>query len=132
MAAFTHVNIFSRDIVALSKFYGELFGYAEVEAMRSPIYRLLDCGTTKIGFNAFDAYELLNLSDHASKSGAGFILNFDAESEQGVTDMATRAVALGAQLVKAPYLTYYGRYQAVLLDPESNVFRLNYTVSSGS
>jgi hypothetical protein len=29
-------------------------------------------------------------------------------------------------LVKAPYQTYYHWYQAVLLDPEQNVFRINF------
>jgi hypothetical protein len=27
--------------------------------------------------------------------------------------------------VKPPYTTYYNWYQAVLLDPEGNVFRIN-------
>ncbi|PYD84206.1 glyoxalase, partial [Pseudomonas syringae pv. pisi] len=35
------------------------------------------------------------------------------------------AVAQGAKLIKEPYLTYYNWYQAVLLDPEHNVFRIN-------
>jgi hypothetical protein len=35
-------------------------------------------------------------------------------------------VAAGARLVKAPYRTYYNWYQAVLLDPEQNVFRINF------
>jgi len=36
------------------------------------------------------------------------------------------AVAMGARLIKAPYETYYHWYQAVLLDPEDNVFRINH------
>jgi hypothetical protein len=36
------------------------------------------------------------------------------------------AVAKGATLVKPPYKTYYNWYQAVLLDPEGNVFRINH------
>ncbi|WP_365983831.1 hypothetical protein [Marinobacter sp.] len=30
------------------------------------------------------------------------------------------------QIVKEPYTTYYNWYQAVLLDPEGNVFRINH------
>ena len=37
-----------------------------------------------------------------------------------------RAVEAGATLIKAPYTTYYNWYQAVLLDPEGNVFRINF------
>jgi hypothetical protein len=36
------------------------------------------------------------------------------------------AEAAGARLLKAPYETYYHWYQAVLLDPEGNVFRINH------
>ena len=31
-----------------------------------------------------------------------------------------------ATVVKPPYVTYYNWYQAVLLDPEGNVFRINH------
>ncbi|NAT60930.1 glyoxalase, partial [Pseudomonas syringae pv. actinidifoliorum] len=32
----------------------------------------------------------------------------------------------GADTIKEPYLTYYNWYQAVLLDPEGNIFRINF------
>ena len=35
-------------------------------------------------------------------------------------------VEAGATLIKAPYVTYYNWYQSVLLDPEGNVFRINF------
>ena len=35
----------------------------------------------------------------------------------------------GLPLVKPPYVTYYHWYQAVLLDPEGNVFRINFMMS---
>ncbi len=48
-------------------------------------------------------------------------------SEQAEVDrLVPLAVEQGATLIKAPYLTYYNWYQAVLLDPERNVFRINY------
>ena len=39
--------------------------------------------------------------------------------------MTPLAVTRGARVVKAPYQTYYNWCQAVLLDPEDNVFRIN-------
>ena len=38
---------------------------------------------------------------------------------------ASRAEPLGGGIVKAPYRTYYGDWQAVLRDPENNVFRVS-------
>ena len=35
------------------------------------------------------------------------------------------AAAAGGRVLKAPYATYYGQWQAVLCDPEGHVFRLS-------
>jgi len=40
--------------------------------------------------------------------------------------MVPIALEAGATLVKPPYVTYYNWYQSVLLDPEGNVFRINF------
>jgi predicted lactoylglutathione lyase len=125
MAHLSYVNIFARDIVALSSFYATLFGFKEIEAIRSPIFRGLDTGKSALGFNAHDAYDLLQLGDHADTRGIKFLLNIDVDSKAEVDRLVPIAVASGATLVKAPYQTYYNWYQAVLLDPESNVFRIN-------
>jgi len=58
-----------------------------------------------------------------------FLLNIDVESSAEVDRMVPIAVAAGATLVKPPYRTYYNRYQAVLLDPEQNVFHINHMMS---
>jgi len=34
------------------------------------------------------------------------------------------ALARGGQVLKGPFATYYGQWQAVLADPENNVFRV--------
>jgi predicted lactoylglutathione lyase len=125
-ATLSYVNVFARDIVALSGFYSGLFGFAEIESIRSPIFRGLDTGKSCIGFNALDAYELLHLSEYADTRGVKFLLNIDVDSQDEVDRMVPLAVAAGAALVKPPYETYYHWYQAVLLDPEQNVFRINY------
>lgn len=126
MAHLSYVNVFARDIVALSDFYRRVFDFPEVEAIRSPIFRGLDAGRCCIGFNAHEAYDLLKLSEHADTRGVKFLLNIDVDSQDEVDRRVPLAVEAGATLIKAPYVTYYHWYQAVLLDPEGNVFRINY------
>lgn len=126
MAHLSYVNVFARDVVALSGFYQRVFGFPEIEAIRSPIFRGLDTGRSSLGFNALDAYALLQLQDHADTRGVKFLLNIDVDSSAEVDRMVPVALANGATLVKAPYETYYHWYQAVLLDPEGNVFRINH------
>ncbi len=129
MPTLSYVNIFARDIVALGGFYRELFGFTEIAAIRSPIFVGLDTGKTCIGFNAQEAYGLLNLADYAAPTGAKFLLNIDVDSVADVDRLVPLAVAMGATPIKAPYKTYYNWYQAVLLDPEQNVFRINHMLS---
>ena len=127
MATLSYVNVFAKDVVALSGFYQRVFGFAEIEAIRSPIFRGLDTGKSSIGFNAHDAYALLQLGEGADDvRGDSFLLNIDVESQAEVDRMVPVALAAGATLIKAPYETYYHWYQAVLRDPEGNVFRINY------
>ena len=126
MAHLSYVNVFARDVVALSVFYQRVFGFPEIEAIRSPIFRGLDTGRSSLGFNALDAYELLHLSEFSDTRGVKFLLNIDVDSREDVDRRVPVAVAAGATLVKPPYETYYHWYQAVLLDPEGNVFRINH------
>jgi len=126
MAHLSYVNIFARDVVALSGFYMQVFGFREIEAIRSPIFRGIDTGKSALGFNALDAYELLKLSDYADTKGIKFLLNIDVDAKEEVDRMVPVALAAGATLIKEPYVTYYNWYQAVLLDPEGNVFRINF------
>jgi predicted enzyme related to lactoylglutathione lyase len=125
-ATLSYVNIFAKDIVALSQFYMDVFGFVEIEKIRSPIFRGLDTGSSSLGFNAQDAYGLLKLDEFSQTAGVKFLLNIDVASVAEVDQMTPKAVSLGAKLVKAPYKTYYNWYQAVLLDPEGNVFRINH------
>jgi predicted lactoylglutathione lyase len=129
MPTLSYVNIFAGDIEALSGFYQAVFGFADIPAIRSPIFVGLDTGKTCIGFNARDAYGLLGLSEHSETAGAKFLLNIDVDSREDVDRMVPLAVKAGAELIKPPYVTYYNWYQAVLLDPERNVFRINYMLS---
>jgi catechol 2,3-dioxygenase-like lactoylglutathione lyase family enzyme len=126
MAHLSYVNVFARDVIALSGFYQRVFGFPEIESIRSPIFRGLDTGKSSLGFNAPEAYELLHLAEHADTRGVKFLLNIDVDSQAEVDAAVPVAVAAGATLIKPPYVTYYNWYQAVLLDPEGNVFRINH------
>jgi predicted lactoylglutathione lyase len=123
MATLSYVNVFAQDIEALSGFYRDLFGFTEIPAIRSPIFVGLSTGQSCLGFNAQDAYGLLNLA------GEKFLLNIDVDSMAEVDRLVPVAVARGAAIVKPPYRTYYDWYQAVLFDPEKNVFRINHMLS---
>jgi len=125
MATLSFVNIFAKDITKLSKFYMDVFGFEELRDYRSPIFRGVRSGKCSIGINAMDAYDVLNLKDQARTKGVKFLLNFEARSMKEVDDLTARAVKRGAQTIKEPYRTYYNQYQAVLLDPEENAFRIN-------
>ena len=125
MATMDYVNVFAEDIEKLANFYMTVFGFEEIEEMRYPIFRALKAGRINIGFNAMDAYDLLELSEHRDTSGIKFLLNFTCASKREVDQISQRAQDLGAVAIKQPYKTYYNWYQAVLLDPEGNCFRIN-------
>ena len=125
MTTMTYVNIFTKDIKKLSKFYIDVFGFEEDKKLRTPIFRGVRTSKSFFGFNALEAYELLNLEDQANTTGAKFFLNFNTRSMAEVDKLVARAVKRGAKLIKAPYRTYYHWYQAVLSDPEGNLFRIN-------
>ena len=128
-ARLAYLNLFARDVEALSGFYAALLGFAEVEAHRSPIYRCLDAGGLEFGFNAPDAYALLGLADRrpgSARPPTTCYATFEAPSREAVDALAVRAAALGGRALKPPFLTYYNGWQTVLEDPEGNVFRVNH------
>lgn len=122
-------NLMSRDIEAQFHFYREVLGLPEAESSRSPIYRALETEDFQLGFNNGQAaYSLLGLDDRqppdtaprATVAYATFMLATPA-----AVDAAVQAVcAQGGRVLKAPFATYYGQWQAVLADPEDNVFRI--------
>jgi predicted enzyme related to lactoylglutathione lyase len=126
MAELGYLNIFARDIQKMADFYGELFRLEEIRESRSPIFRGLRTARANLGFNAHDAYALLNLESAANNSGVKAFATFDVGAAAEVDRLTPIAVARGASLRKAPFETYYGWYQSVLLDPEGNAFRINF------
>lgn len=132
MAELGYLNIIADDLIGLAGFYADVFGLEEIVASRSPIFRGLKTKKANIGFNAHEAYELLNL--HKSNDGAGSksFMTFDVDSVEEVDRLTPVAVKKGATLLKAPFTTYYGWYQSVLLDPEGNAFRINFGTATRS
>jgi predicted enzyme related to lactoylglutathione lyase len=121
------VNLFCADPERLMAFYRDLLSLPENEAARSPIYRALRLGASELGFNKTDAYALLNLADRTpGDRGIRGFATFGLPAAADVDALAARVPALGGRIVKAPYRTYYGAWQAVAEDPEGNVFRLNH------
>lgn len=126
MADLGYLNLFARDIQKMSSFYADLFELEEIRESRSPIFRGLRTGKANLGFNAHDAYTLLNLQNAAGGAGIKSFATFDVDEAVEVDRLTPIAVAKGAVLRKAPFTTYYGWYQSVLLDPEGNAFRINF------
>lgn len=120
-------SILARDVARLSAFYEEVFTLAEVVELTSPHFRGLWVGGTVLGFSAPSAYGLLELpAPVGDDPGIRSFLTFEATTTEEVTTYADRAVSAGGTLVQPPHDTYYGAWQAVLLDPEGHAFRVNH------
>ncbi len=127
MAFIRDVNLFAADPERLAAFYSDVFGFPEIEAVRSEIFRCLDAGPVRLGFNGPKAYALLDLSDRErTDRSVGCYVTVEAEDDAGVDRLAERAVELGATLIKPSAETYYGAWQCVLSDLEDNVFRIQH------
>jgi uncharacterized glyoxalase superfamily protein PhnB len=139
-------NLFVHNLDTLPEFYRRLLGFAELDALRSPIFRALDAGGIVFGFNLDAAYDLLGVGarrpgdtarmddaarlDNASARPVYSFHTFEVGSADEVRALADKAAALGGTVVKPPYDTYYAAVQTVLTDPEDNVFRLNHYLQS--
>ncbi len=123
------VNLFCCDIEAQLAFYRSLLGLPEAAHARSPIYRALETPQFQFGFHAPAAYGLLQLADRApppdAPPPATAYATFMLASHEAVGAATARVRELGGRVVKGPYATYYGQWQAVLCDPEGHVFRLS-------
>jgi catechol 2,3-dioxygenase-like lactoylglutathione lyase family enzyme len=123
------VNLFCRDIDAQLGFYRTLLALPEDEHSRSPIYRAIATEQFQFGFHAPAAYALLALDSRRPAQDAPAPVTayatFMLDSPADVDRVSELAAALGGSLIKGPYATYYGQWQAVLADPEGHVFRLS-------
>jgi len=125
MTRVAYVTLFARDIDRLATFYAQVFGFRELTEYRNDIFRALDAGGIWLGFSAISAYELLGIAEYASASGARSMLTIEVDESGQVAELSERGVAAGGRLIQPPHRTYYGAWQAVLADPEDNIFRIN-------
>lgn len=125
MTALAYTNIFTENVDRLAEFYSSLFDLAENNESRTPIFRGFVTKGSSIGFNAFEAYELLGLTP-LKDLGDRVFQTFDVDSDEAVRQLTARVLELGGTVVKTPFKTYYGWYQSVLRDPDGNAFRINY------
>ena len=130
-----YFNLFCRDIEAQHAFYRALLGLPDLAHKRSALYCALDAGSTELGFNAAPAYELLSLAARQPPAGApppvtGYA-TFMLGTPAAVESAARATAALGGRVVTPPYATYYRERQAVLEDPEGNVFRVSCELPAG-
>lgn len=123
-------NLLCQDIERQFEFYRHLLGLPEAVASRSPIYRAIETEDFQFGFNALAAYELLGLRERMPDPGSGKPAPVIAYATlmlpgPGAVDAACGAApSLDGRVIKGPFATYYGQWQAVLADPEGNVFRV--------
>ena len=124
-------NLLCQDIEAQLQFYQALLQLPEAPGTHSAIYRAVETEHFQLGFNAPEAYALLSLADRqpsaaspSPRSVTGYA-TFMLDMSDAVDAASEKAKALGGQIIKPRYATYYGQWQAVLADPEDNVFRVS-------
>jgi catechol 2,3-dioxygenase-like lactoylglutathione lyase family enzyme len=92
------VNFLCRDIERQLAFYMGVLGLPEIVASRSPLFRALGNESVELGLNGPEAAGLLGLGGRTATPGCAAPIT--------------------------TYPTYYGHWQAVLVDPEGIVFRM--------
>jgi tRNA(Arg) A34 adenosine deaminase TadA/predicted enzyme related to lactoylglutathione lyase len=127
------VNLFCRDLDRVFEFYRALLQLDEIASKRSPIYRALAASNTAIGFHAPEAVALLQAERwRGTASGAAHYPTFHVAARDAVDAVTLQAATLGGSIHKPPYVTYYDTYQAVLLDPEHNFFRIDFDLHASA
>lgn len=124
-----YVTFLARDVAVLAQFYVDALGLEEVLESRDHRYREVRGGGCMIGFATEGVRAFVNLPE-IEPVGTRSILTFDVGTVPRVAAMAERAIAHGAALVREGQDTFFGQHQAVLSDPEGNVFRLGAPVGS--
>ena len=125
----TYTTYLARDVAALCQFYVDALGLEEIRASRDERYREVEAGGCKIGFATETVRPFIKLPE-VEPSGTRALLTFDVGSVAAVQPAIDKALAAGATLVREALDTPFGQHQAVLRDPEDNVFRLSAAVES--
>jgi uncharacterized glyoxalase superfamily protein PhnB len=125
----TYINFLARDVAALATFYVAGLGLEEVLASRDERYREVSAGGCMIGIATESVRPYINLPEEPA-IGTRSLLSFDVGTVAAVAPAIEQAVAAGAELVRPAIDTPYGQHQAVLRDPEGNIFRLGAAIGS--
>jgi len=124
MNTLMQVSLFSEDFIELSEFYRIVFDLTENETLRSDVFRGYMAGQVMVGFSAIAAYEMLGLDPRKMGDGDQTAFTFQIETVAEVDSIVKEAERRGATVMKAPFITYYNWYLAVLRDPDGNAFRV--------
>lgn len=124
MQLLMQVSLFSENFIALSEFYRDLFDLPEVEDLRSDVFRGYMSGDVMVGFSAPAAYEMLGLNERQAGENDQTAFTFRCDSKEALESCLEQGLAKGGSLVKAPFMTYYHWYMAVIRDPDGNAIRL--------
>ena len=124
-ASLNLVSMMCRDHHRQCEFYRQAFGWPELDAVTSPIFRALDAGPMAVGFHADEAFDLLGVPDWRDRDGTALHMTIDVGSAAAVDAAVDGLVALGATVIQGPFTTYYDARQVVLHDPEGNLFRIS-------
>ena len=124
----SYTTFLARDVAALATFYVEGLGLEEVLASRDERYREVKAGGCMIGFATQAVRPFINLPEEPA-AGTRSLLTFDVGEVAEVAPAIERAVAAGGMLVREAMDTHFGQYQAVLRDPEGNIFRLSAAIA---
>jgi uncharacterized glyoxalase superfamily protein PhnB len=126
----SYTTFLARDVAALATFYVEGLGLGEIVASRDERYREVRAdGGCLIGFATDAVRPFVNLPEEPA-TGTRSLLTFNVDTVADVAPAIERAVAAGAELVRAAIETFFGQYQAVLRDPEGNIFRLSAAIDA--
>lgn len=120
----SYTTFLARDVAALAQFYVEGLGLEEVMASRDERYREVGTGGCMIGFATEAVRPFINVPE-AEPTGVRSLLTFSVDAIGDVAPAIERALGAGAVLMRPAVDTSFGQYQAVLCDPEGNVFRLS-------
>jgi uncharacterized glyoxalase superfamily protein PhnB len=124
-----YVTFLARDVAGLAQFYVDGLGLEEALESRDHRYREVYGGGCMIGFATETVRPFVNLPE-IEPVGMRSIITFDVGTVANVASVGEQAIAHGATLVRAGQDTFFGQHQAVLSDPEGNVFRLSAAVGS--
>lgn len=118
-------NFFCDDIESQLGFYRALLDLPEAAYTRSTTYRAVHTPEFQFGFQARATRRALGLPAAArgARSAQGYP-TFLLDSPEAVDALTARARALGGAVVREPFATPYGQWQAVIADPERNIVRL--------